>query len=360
MIIGRDLMANLKLDILFSSQKVSWEGIEIPMIDFRTLRKYKLNKKEFKAFVQHTQEPVSTEKATKRVIKILDAHYAMADLEAVAQSATHLTAEQKQMLYQLLKKYESIFDGTLGDWQTEPVDFELKEGAEPHSQRHYPIPHVHKETFKKELRRLIKLGVLERVQESEWGSPTFIIPKKNNTVRFTSDFRRLNAKIKRKPYPLPKISDTLQELEGFQYASSLDLNMGYYHIRLSDKSADMCTIVTEFGKFRYKRLPMGVAGSPDIFQAKIYELMGDLKGVKAYIDDLLVIKKGTFSQHLEQLEEVFRRCLKYNLKLNAEKCSFGLSEIEYLEYIVTPERVKPNPKNKGNSSLGKSIYCDRS
>jgi len=143
---------------------------------------------------------------------------------------------------------------------------------------------------------------------------------------------------------LPRISDTLQELEGFRYASSLDLNMGYYHIRLSEKSSDMCTIVTEFGKFRYKRLPMGVAGSPDVFQAKIYELMGDIEGVKAYIDDLLVIKKGTFSQHLEQLEEVFRRCQKSNLKLNAEKCSFGLNEIEYLGYIVTPQGVKPNPK----------------
>ena len=53
----------------------------------------------------------------------------------------------------------------------------------------------------------------------------------------------------------------------------------------------MCTIVTEFGKFRYKRLPMGVAESLDIFQAKIYELMGDLEGVKAYLDDILVIKK---------------------------------------------------------------------
>ena len=89
---------------------------------------------------------------------------------------------------------------------------------------------------------------------------------------------------------------------------------------------------------------MGIAGSPDIFQAKIYELMGDLEGVKAYLDDILVIKKGSFSQHLEQLEEVFRRCLKSNLKLNAEKCSFGLNEIEYLGYIVTPEGVKPNPK----------------
>ena len=89
---------------------------------------------------------------------------------------------------------------------------------------------------------------------------------------------------------------------------------------------------------------MGIAGSPDIFQAKIYELMGDLTGVKAYLDDILVIKKGTFSQHLTQLEEVFRRCLNSNLKLNADKCSFGLNEIEYLGYIVTPQGVKPNPK----------------
>ena len=94
---------------------------------------------------------------------------------------------------------------------------------------------------------LVKLGVLEKVQESKWGSPTFIIQKKNNWVRFVSDFRMLNQKVKRKPYPLPRISDTLKELEGFQYATSLDLNMGYYRILLSDKSSDMWTIVTDFG-----------------------------------------------------------------------------------------------------------------
>lgn len=116
MIIGRDLLADLKLDILFSKQTVSWEGIEIPMINFRTLKKYKVNKQEFKAFIQNTQEPVVTEKATKRVVKILDAHYVPADLEAVAQGATHLTDDQKIMLYNLLKKYETIFYGSLGDW----------------------------------------------------------------------------------------------------------------------------------------------------------------------------------------------------------------------------------------------------
>ena len=206
------------------------------------------------------------------------------------------------------------------------------------------MPHLYKETFHKELLRLVDIGVLEVIQESEWGSPTFIIPKKDNRVRFISDFRRLNAKIKRKPYPLPRIGDILHNLEGFQYATSLDLNMGYYHIRLSEKSSDMCTIVTEFGKFRYKRLPMGVSCSPDIFQAKIYELLGDIEGTKAYIDDILVIKRGTYDEHLMQLDEVFRRCRRANIKINAEKCRFGLKEIDYLGYMITPTGIKPNPK----------------
>ena len=151
-------------------------------------------------------------------------------MRTVVQGVKHLNEEQRIKLYQLLMKYENVFDGTLGEWKTDPVDFELVDGATPHSQRHYPVPHLYKTTFKKELDRLVKLGVLEKVQQSEWGSPTFIVPKKDNKVRFVSDFRRLNQKLKRKPYPLPRISDTLQQLEGFQYATSLDMNMGYYHI----------------------------------------------------------------------------------------------------------------------------------
>ena len=71
----------------------------------------------------------------------------------------------------------------------------------------------------------------------------------------------LDTKLKGKPYPLPRIGDTLQQLEGFKYATSLDLNMGYYHIRLSPESSQMCTIVTEFGLYKYNRLPMGVSCS---------------------------------------------------------------------------------------------------
>ena len=80
---------------------------------------------------------------------------------------------------------------------------------------------------------------------------------------------------------------------------------------------------------------MGVASSPDIFQAKTYQLLGNIRGVKAYIDDILVINRSSFIDHLNQLDEIFRRCHEVNLKINAEKCHFGVNEIDYLGNIVT-------------------------
>ena len=81
--------------------------------------------------------------------------------------------------------------------------------------------------------------------------PTFIIPTKDDTVRVVSDFRELNKRIVRKPFPIPKISSVLQELEGFTYAMALDLNMGSYTIRLDPHAAKMCTIFLPWGKYSY-------------------------------------------------------------------------------------------------------------
>ncbi len=83
--------------------------------------------------------------------------------------------------------------------------------------------------------------------------PSFIIPKKDHTVRIISDFEKLNKQIVRKPYPIPKISTTLQELEGFPYATTQDLKMGYYTIRLDPTAAEMCTIIFPWGKYSYQR-----------------------------------------------------------------------------------------------------------
>jgi hypothetical protein len=96
----------------------------------------------------------------------------------------HLSADQKKKLLQLLTKYELLFDGTLGDWKTKPVSFQLKEGVSPYHGQAFPVPKFHKETIIKEVERLCQLGVLERQPASEWASPSFIIPKKDKTIRF--------------------------------------------------------------------------------------------------------------------------------------------------------------------------------
>ena len=88
-------------------------------------------------------------------------------------------------------------------------------------------------------------------------------------MRFISIFRKFNARIKCKQYPLPKIKDLLLKLEGFQFATSLDLNMGYYHIELTPFSKSLCTIVLPWAKYEYQRLPMGLCNSPDIFQERM-------------------------------------------------------------------------------------------
>ncbi len=155
----------------------------------------------------------------------------------------------------------------------------------------------------------------------------FIVPKKNNTERFLSDFREVNKRLIKKPFPIPKIRTVLQELEGFTFATALDRNMGYYTIRLDPDASKICTIIFPWGKYSYKRLPMGIAGSPDIFQAEMMKLMESLEYVKAYIDDLLCISRESFDDHLDKLEEVLKQLREAGLKVNADKSILCALEI---------------------------------
>jgi hypothetical protein len=135
----------------------------------------------------------------------------------------------------------------------------------------------------------------------------------------------------------------LQELEGFTYATALDLNMGYYTIRLDPTASEMCTIIFPWGKYSYKRLPMGFGGSADIFQAQIMDLMVSLKFLRAYMDDLLIIMRGILDEHLQKMETVLTRLCDAGLKVNAAKSLFCAHEIEYLDYKLTRDGIKPQP-----------------
>jgi hypothetical protein len=199
-------------------------------------------------------------------------------------------------------------------------------------------------TTETEMKRLTDIDVFNRSSDSEWSAPTFIQAKKTGDVRILTDFRRFNSQIGKKPFPLPKISDLLRKLSGFKYATAIDLSMGYYHIPLDLEAQKVCTTILTWGKYQYKRLPMGVKTSPDIFQRIMYELLGDIPNIQVYLDDILIISNGTFEEHAEIMEKVLHRLQKANFRANLQKCYFGESKIDYLGYEITRDCIQPQPK----------------
>ena len=130
--------------------------------------------------------------------RILDAKYKKSDLNEVMtkQCQKHLTATERHALLQLLKKPENIFDGTLGMWNTTPVDLELKDDAKPVCSWPYLLLKVHAMMFKKEVERIVRLGVLEEENDSVWDAPSFAQPKaKKDHIRLLSDLWNLNRKL---------------------------------------------------------------------------------------------------------------------------------------------------------------------
>ncbi len=356
LIIGKQTVHNLGVILDFQEKPITIDEILLPM---RNIVNLQLEPRITRALRENNcfaQESISTQSATKHIVNILDAKYEKADLPAIIrENRSHPTASNREKLLSVLLKFKLLFDGTLGDWKLPPVSFELKEGMKPYHGRPYPIPHKHKAIIMKEIKRLCNIGVLEWQPSSQWVSLTFIICKKDSTVRTISDFRELNKRILRKPYPILKISTILQELEGFTYATALDLNMGYYTIRLDPTASKMCTILFTWGKYSYKRLPMGSGGSADIFQAQIMDLMASLEFVHTYMDDLLIITRQTLDKHFQKMETVLTRLRDAGLKVNAAaKSLFYAHEIENLSHILTREGIKPQPK-KGQAILALNL-----
>jgi hypothetical protein len=184
LILGVKTMKKYGIILDFNDKMITVDEVKLPMQNINylqgssTLRALKLNH-------SLAMEPQSTQDATKCVMRILDAKYKTADLQSIVRdNCKHLSADHQKKLLQLLKKIKSLFDGTLGDWKTKPVSFQLKEGVSPYHGQFFPVPKVHKETIIKEVERLCKPGVLEMQPASEWASPSFIIPKKDQTVCF--------------------------------------------------------------------------------------------------------------------------------------------------------------------------------
>ncbi len=220
-----------------------------------------------------------------------------------------------------------MFNGTLGVYPHKKVHIDIDPNAKPVHSRPYPVPRIHLKTFKKEVDHLVRIGVLAAQQESEWVSPSFIIPKKDGRVCWISDLCQLNKVIRRKQYLLPVITDILRKRSGYKFFTKLDISMQYYRFELDKESQDLCTIITPFSKYKYLRLPMGLKCSPDIAQAAMENVLSDIEDTNVYIDDVGVFSND-WDHHVNLLATILRRLRENGFIIDPLKCEWAVKETD--------------------------------
>jgi hypothetical protein len=162
LIINKQTMHNLGVVLDFQEKTIKINKILLPMRNIANLQLKPIITRALRENTYFAQEPISNRSATKHMVEILDANYEKADLPAIIREiCSHLKASDREKLLSVLLRFESLVDGTFGDWNLLPASFELKEGMKPYHGRPYPIPHKHKAVLMKEIKWLCAIGVLE-------------------------------------------------------------------------------------------------------------------------------------------------------------------------------------------------------
>jgi hypothetical protein len=314
-ILGRDLLQAIGLDIHYCASQFTWDNISIAMVPSGHQTQDKITK------VAKSWSKQESELANEvQLTEILPAEYKPIDINNVADQQTHLSPEECEQLRNVLLDFNELFQGTCGKYNGDPVSLELIPGSKPFYGKPFSIPKAYEQVTKDEIKHLQTLGLLIPVASSQWAAPTFIIPKKNNTVRVITDFRGLNKCLIRKPYPIPKIPDILRGMEKFNFATTIDLNMGYYSMPLDEEAKQLCVISLPWCLYQYQVLPQGIKPATDIFQQCMDTMYSDMKTVDTFLDDAMVLGHGTFTEHLADVTEVLIQLLAVGMPVNTEKC----------------------------------------
>ena len=235
--------------------------------------------------------------------------------------------------------HDSLFG--FGQWDTEPVKLCLKENAIPfaiHASRNIPFKLM--EPVKIALNDMVQKDIIEVItSHTDWASavvPVLKLDKKD--VRICVDFRKLNNNLKREVFHIPTFDELSCKLSDVKYLTKLDAASGFFQIPLEEHSRNLTTFLTPFGRNQFKRLPMGINIAPEIYQRKMYELLGDIGGVLIYMDDVIVFGKSE-SEHDDTLKTVLDRIKAAGLKLNKKKCEFKKQSLEFLGHNISYKGV---------------------
>ena len=246
--------------------------------------------------------------------------------------------ENQQKVKDLIVEYEQLFaldDLELGKTDLVKHKIELH-NPKPFKESHRRIPPHQYEEIRKHLKEMLEVGAI-RKSNSPWCSAIVLVRKKDGSLRFCIDLRRLNERTIKDSHSLPRIDDSLDFLNGASIFTSLDLKAGYWQVMMDEDSIPLTAFSAgPLGFYECVRMPFGLCNAPATFQRLMESCLGDLhlNWCIIYLDDIIIFSK-TPEEHIERLRGVFEKLFKAGLKLKPSKCEFFKDQISYLGHVVS-------------------------
>lgn len=251
------------------------------------------------------------------------------------------TDEHEQVLKD---KFPDVFSDSLGLCTKAQVKFYTKPDTQPIFRHKRPVAYAAIPAIDQELQRLEQLGIITKVDYSDWAAPIVVV-KKGNTgkIRICADYSTgLNNALEPNQHPLPLVDDIFAKLANCKIFSKIDLSDAYLQVEVEPDSRKLLTINTHRGLFQFNRLVPGVKSGPGAFQQIIDAMIADLNGVDSYLDDIIIAGE-TQEIHSENLIKLLHRIQDYGFRLKIDKCQFFMHQIKYLGFIVDGEGIRPDP-----------------
>ena len=191
------------------------------------------------------------------------------------------------------------------------------------------------EKIKEEVEKLRSAGFIRPIQYPTWLCNIVPVKKKNGQIRVCEDFRDLNKACPKDEMPLPHIDTLVDITAGHEMFSFMDGFSGYNQIKMAPEDAEKTAFRTPLGNFYYTVMPFGLKNAGATYQRAMTAIFHDMihHSVEVYVDDL-VAKSKCRTEHLRDLEGVFKRCRKFNMRMNPLKCAFGVTAGKFLGFLV--------------------------
>jgi hypothetical protein len=191
-----------------------------------------------------------------------------------------------------------------------------------------------------EVSRLLAAGAIREIQYPSWLSNTVVVKKKNGKWRMCVDFTDLNRACPKNSFPLPRIDQLVDSVSGYNRMSFLDAFQGYHQIPMNPADQDKTVFITLRGAYCYQVMPFGLKNAGATYQRMVTQMFGQLIGriMEVYINDMLV-KSLQKEDHIADLTRVFGILRDSHLRLNASKCTFGVSSGKFLGHMVSQKGI---------------------